>query len=67
LVRFKTHFEVELGNSPIEDTAAVIEFLSAMEMHSTLRRYQAKHGLIIPEAPKAAPTPKPKPSQGELF
>ena len=67
LVRFQTHFEVQFGNSPTEDTAAVAEFLSAMEMHSTLRKYQAKHGLVVPEVAKVEPPSKPKSSQGELF
>jgi len=47
-----------------------------MEMHSTLRRYQAKHGRAVaaPEPPPQAtdvPKPKAKPpddaQQGELF
>ncbi len=49
-----------------------------MEMHSTLRRYQAKHGRpsvapVAPEAPAPAPKPKAKAKpaadaqQGELF
>ena len=67
LVRFQTHFEVELGSSVTEDTTAVAEFLLAMEMHSTLRRYQTKHGLVSPEVVKVEPPAKPKPSQGELF
>lgn len=67
LVRFQTHFEVELGGSVIEDTTAVAEFLLSMEMHSTLKRYQAKHGLISSEVPKVDPPKKTKPSQGELF
>jgi hypothetical protein len=47
-----------------------------MEMHSTLRRYQSKHGRATdepepPVPPVEAPKPKAKPSpdaqQGELF
>jgi DNA polymerase-1 len=67
LVRFQTHFDLELGDGVSEDTTAVVEFLSSMEMHSTLRRYQAKHGLISPEVEKVEPPKKTKPSQGELF
>jgi hypothetical protein len=51
-------------------------FLVEMEMHSTLRRYQSKHGRTVTSAePSAKPIdePKPKPQppadaqQGELF
>ncbi len=75
LVRFKTDFAFEPTVSPAEDVAGVVTFLVAMEMHSTLRRYQTKHGLAPPSAP-VAPQPvlreKPKPTalgpeQGELF
>jgi DNA polymerase-1 len=67
LVRFQTHFDFELGNSPKENTAAVSEFLLEMEMHSTLRKYQAKHGLETTEVKNPEPPKKSKPSQGELF
>jgi len=76
LVRFKTDFVLELGDAPAEDIGGVAAFLEAMEMHSTLRRYQAKHGLAggsektaepvaKPPAPKAKPAAGPE--QGELF
>ena len=53
-------------------------FLAEMEMHSTLRRYQAKHGRAVaavepPVRPVEATPPKPKAKppadaqQGELF
>jgi len=74
LVRFKTDFPLELGAAPAEDVGGVAAFLEAMEMHSTLRRYQAKHGLAsasepAPASNPAAPKPKPAagPEQGELF
>ena len=74
LVRFKTDFPLELGAAPAEDVGGVAAFLEAMEMHSTLRRYQAKHGLAsasepAPASKPAAPKPKPAagPEQGELF
>ncbi len=76
LVTFRTDFEFEPGRPVAEDVAAVEAFLAEMEMHSTLRRYQAKHGRVssVPE-PSAPPveTPKPKAKppteaqQGELF
>ena len=76
LVRFKTDFAFEPGDVPMEDVSGVAAFLEAMEMHSTLRRYQAKHGLapgsetgtepaVKPAAPKAKPATGPE--QGELF
>jgi DNA polymerase-1 len=76
LVRFKTDFAFEPGAIPAEDIRGVAAFLEAMEMHSTLRRYQAKHGLapgseagtepaVKPAAPKAKPATGPE--QGELF
>jgi DNA polymerase-1 len=76
LVRFKTDFAFEPGTIPAEDIRGVAAFLEAMEMHSTLRRYQAKHGLapgsetgtepaVKPAAPKAKPAAGPE--QGELF
>jgi DNA polymerase-1 len=76
LVRFKTDFAFEPGAIPAEDIRGVAAFLEAMEMHSTLRRYQAKHGLApLPEKAAEpavkAPAPKAKPAagpeQGELF
>lgn len=74
LVTFRTDFDFEPGQPVSEDVAAVEFFLEEMEMHSTLRRYQAKHGRIVSEAaPKPIETPKPKAKpaddsrQGELF
>ena len=76
LVRFKTDFAFEPGDAPAEDVRGVVAFLEAMEMHSTLRRYQAKHGLAggsektaEPDAKPPAPKAKPAagPEQGELF
>ncbi len=76
LVRFKTDFAFEPGDAPAEDISGVVAFLEAMEMHSTLRRYQAKHGLaggsektVEPVAKPSAPKVKPAagPEQGELF
>ena len=79
LVRFRTDFTFEPGEAPTEDVQGVAAFLEGMEMHSTLRRYQAKHGLAgasnaeeVPSKP-IVPTPKSKPKaapgaeQGELF
>ena len=74
LVTFRTDFDFEPGQPVSEDVAAVEAFLAEMEMHSTLRRYQTKHGRAVSEpAPKPieAPKPKAKPAdesrQGELF
>jgi DNA polymerase-1 len=76
LVTFQTDFEFTPGAPVAEDVAGVEAFLAEMEMHSTLRRYQAKHGRAeaVPEpAPlaKEASKPKAKPAadarQGELF
>ncbi len=76
LVTFQTDFEFTPGQPVAEDVAGVEAFLSEMEMHSALRRYQAKHGKAVsaPEPaakPKEAPKPKAKPAadaqQGELF
>jgi DNA polymerase-1 len=78
LVTFRTDFEFIPGQPATEDIKGVEAFLTEMEMHSTLRRYQAKHGRtsvseepVPAPAPKAAPKPKAKPSadaqQGELF
>ena len=77
LVTFRTDFAFEPGVPVAEDVAAVEAFLAEMEMHSTLRRYQAKHGRAAspsPEAPKAGPPalkakakPAPDAQQGELF
>lgn len=78
LVTFRTDFEFEPGAPVPEDVAGVEAFLSEMEMHSTLRRYQAKHGRgpaapSSAEAPSSAPKTKSreKPAadaqQGELF
>jgi len=78
LVTFRTDFEFEPGAPAAEDVAGVAAFLVEMEMHSTLRRYQAKHGRATssPAAePSADPAPKakakPRPAaddrQGELF
>jgi DNA polymerase-1 len=76
LVTFRTDFEFDPGEPVAEDIAAVEAFLIGMEMHSTLRRYQAKHGRAISapespvkpaEAPKSNPKPSADPRQGELF
>jgi DNA polymerase-1 len=76
LVRFKTDFAFEPGDVSTEDVSGVAAFLETMEMHSTLRRYQAKHGLSAGQEkpsepvirPPAAPAkPAPGPEQGELF
>ncbi len=76
LVRFKTDFAFEPGDVPMEDVSGVAAFLEAMEMHSTLRRYQAKHGLSVGQEKPSEPTirpptppakPAPGPEQGELF
>jgi DNA polymerase-1 len=77
LVRFRTDFTFEPGAPPTEDVKGVAAFLEGMEMHSTLRRYQAKHGLAgglkaeeapsQPAAPKSKPKPEPGAEQGELF
>ena len=73
---FRTDFEFEPGSPVAEDVTGVEAFLAEMEMHSTLRRYQTKHGRASTtpaEAPKADPAPKPKTKpapdaqQGELF
>jgi DNA polymerase-1 len=76
LVTFRTDFEFEPGSPVAEDITGVEAFLAEMEMHSTLRRYQTKHGRTSTapaEASKADPAPKPKAKpvadaqQGELF
>ena len=76
LVTFQTDFEFVPGDPVAEDVDGVEAFLAEMEMHSTLRRYQAKHGRAsaAPEPsipPIEAPKPKAKPpadtQQGELF
>jgi DNA polymerase-1 len=76
LVTFQTDFEFSPGQPVAEDVAAVEAFLGEMEMHSTLRRYQSKHGRpsVDPEPavkPVEASKPKAKPpsdaQQGELF
>ena len=72
LVTFRTDFDFDPGAPVAEDVAGVEAFLAEMEMHSTLRRYQSKHGKAPGEAeavPKVAPKPKPAPDaqQGELF
>jgi len=69
LVTFRTDYAFEPGQSPREDIAGVEDFLAAMEMFSTLKRYQAKHGRSVPESQVVAP-PAPaatEPKQGELF
>ena len=72
LVTFRTDFEFTPGQPAKEDVAGVEAFLMEMEMHSTLRRYQTKHGRA-PAATEPAPMPKPLPKpaadaqQGELF
>lgn len=73
LVTFQTDFPFEPGDQPAEDVDGVIGFLGEMEMHSTLRRYQAKHGrkesAPAPAEPKAVSksSPPAEPRQGELF
>ncbi len=67
LVRFQTHFDFEIGEIPDEDQSGVMDFLNTMEMHSTLRRYQQKHGLASAPEVKSVPPPKPKSVQGDLF
>jgi DNA polymerase-1 len=76
LVTFRTDFEFSPGHPVAEDIAGVETFLSEMEMHSTLRRYQSKHGRATAEPePSAQPIEVPKPKakppadaqQGELF
>jgi DNA polymerase-1 len=76
LVTFQTDFEFSPGQPVAEDIVGVEAFLSEMEMHSTLRRYQSKHGRAStapePSAPLSeAPQPQVKPpadaQQGELF
>jgi DNA polymerase-1 len=78
LVTFRTDFEFDPGSPVAEDVAGVEAFLTEMEMHSTLRRYQSKHGKPSAgpvEAPAAEAAPKPKSKakpaadaqQGELF
>ena len=72
LVTFQTDFQFVPGQPIAEDVAAVEAFLAEMEMHSTLRRYQAKHSRAATSPPPPdAPKPKDKPpadaQQGELF
>ncbi len=76
LVTFQTDFAFEPGLPVTEDISATEAFLMEMEMHSTLRRYQSKHGravapepalprLVVPPVKKSSPPAEP--SQGELF
>ena len=79
LVTFRTDFPFVAGEATPEDTTGVEAFLTRMEMHSTLRRYQASQGRAESPAAdepahpvKAVPkSPKPAadggPAQGELF
>ncbi len=70
LVTFRTDFDFDPGASVAEDVAGVEAFLVEMEMHSTLRRYQAKHGRAVslePVPPAPPPPAKPATEQGELF
>ena len=76
LVTFQTDFPFELGSPVAEDVGGTEAFLMEMEMHSTLRRYQSKHGrAVAPElamprpvvAPIKKPAPLDEPGQGELF
>ena len=72
LVTFQTDFEFAPGQPVAEDIVAVEAFLAEMEMHSTLRRYQAKHGRASAasepaEEPKPKVTPPADAQQGELF
>ncbi len=78
LVTFRTDYELDLGEAPVEDVEGVERFLGEMEMHATLRRYRARHGrdaadnasVSAPSVPQKSPKP-PEPSggsvQGELF
>ena len=76
LVTFRTDFEFDPGTPVAEDIPGVEAFLAEMEMHSTLRRYQTKHGRSpsapepsaeAPPKPKAKAPPAPDARQGELF
>jgi len=73
LVTFQTDFPFEPGDQPAEDVDGVIDFLGEMEMHSTLRRYQVKHGRKESPLPSVVPkavsksSPPAEPRQGELF
>jgi DNA polymerase-1 len=72
LVTFRTDFAFAPGEPVPEDIAGVENFLGEMEMHATLRRYQAKHGraeAVPPAEPRIPPVARPpaEPQQGELF
>ena len=76
LVTFHTEFDLDLGLPAAEDVPAVEQFLVEMEMHSTLRRYLARHGRSSESDRPASSEEKPKPgsqapasgpTQGELF
>lgn len=66
LVTFRTDFDFDPGEAMVEDVPGVESFLVEMAMHSTLRRYQARHGRADAPPPPAAPA-APEPRQGELF
>jgi DNA polymerase-1 len=65
LVTFRTDFAFEPGEPVAEDVVGVEGFLAEMEMHSTLRRYQAKNGRAETPAPVKPAAPETR--QGELF
>jgi DNA polymerase-1 len=69
LVTFRTDYAFEPGESPPEDISGVEDFLATMEMYSTLKRYQTKHGRSVRESQSVEPkVPEPtEPQQGELF
>lgn len=78
LVTFHTEFDLDLGLPAVEDVSAVEQFLVEMEMHSTLRRYLARHGRSSesdhpapseekPKSGSRAPASPSGPTQGELF
>ncbi|MGA0133672.1 MAG: 5'-3' exonuclease [Opitutales bacterium] len=74
LVTFRTDYDLEFGSPPTENVPGVESFLAEMEMHSTLRRYRARHGGAEGQSPADSseraegPAPDaPGASQGELF
>jgi DNA polymerase-1 len=78
LVTFRTDFEFSPGQPVAEDIDGVEAILVEMEMHTTLRRNQTKHGRassapdpVAPPSEVSKPKPKPQPpadaQQGELF
>jgi DNA polymerase-1 len=68
LVRFQTHFGFAVDELPKENVSAVVDFLSSMEMHATLRRYKERHGLAMTDDVKPIERRSPpSATQGELF